>query len=344
MVVKNRRNMNNFNRQNRKNFSALTNDLSHYYSLTDVKYYNIDDNDEVLSSSSLSSSSFSSSTSFSSSSRSYSSQSFEDDEFKLKNLPDNDKKRLHKSITLPNANEIASLVFNSCIKPKESPFTTTDITDAELEDKPAVESVALFKKSPFNKSLSDYCMSSSVNNHAACQNQQQQLQRRRRYLKAAHHVSDKIQNGNEADDEDKYDEPTLNNVTSDTKLVDQDDDAAESTIPQDTKLEKVNEEVFMSIVADRPLPAETSNAAVTEEVNAVNTEMSDPHWDGYTSLPYTSLVIDQACINEKTQPILPWDELFFELEPLDEMPLKQNVNKILLIRLRLYLQIRLFCF
>ena len=316
---------NNFNRQNRKNFSALTNDLSHYYSLTDVKYYNIDDNDEVLSSSSLSSSSFSSSTSFSSSSRSYSSQSFEDDEFKLKNLPDNDKKRLHKSITLPNANEIASLVFGS----KESPLTAPDITDAELDDKPVTESTALFKKSPFNKSLSDYCMSSSANNQAVCQNQQQQLQRRRRYLKAAHHVSDKIQNGNEADDEDKYDEPTLNNVTSDTKLADQDDDAAETTQPtplNDMKLEKVNEEVFMSIVAERPLLAETANGAVAEEVNAVNTEMSDPHWDGYTSLPYTSLAIDHTCINEKAQPILPWDELFFELEPLDEMPLKQNVN------------------
>lgn len=92
-------------RANRKhgstNFPALTNDLSHYYSLTDVKYYNIDDNEDenVLSTtSSISTSSLSSSESFTSSARSNSEQSFDEDSLYLrKQTP-----KLQKSITLPS--------------------------------------------------------------------------------------------------------------------------------------------------------------------------------------------------------------------------------------------------
>ena len=76
------------NRHSRKNHpSALTNNLSHYYSLTDVKYYNIDDNEDenVLSTtSSISSSSLSSSASFTSSARSNSEQSFDEDTLYLR--------------------------------------------------------------------------------------------------------------------------------------------------------------------------------------------------------------------------------------------------------------------
>lgn len=90
-------------RKDRKthNSHALSNNLSHYYSLTDVKYYNIDDNDDenILSTSSISTSSLSSSASFTSSTRSYSELSFDDDTFMGKRLS---YPRLQKSITLPN--------------------------------------------------------------------------------------------------------------------------------------------------------------------------------------------------------------------------------------------------
>ena len=90
-------------RKNRKtrNSHTLTNNLSHYYSLTDVKYYNIDDNDDenILSTSSISTSSLSSSASFTSSTRSYSELSFDDDSFMTKRIS---YPRLQKSITLPN--------------------------------------------------------------------------------------------------------------------------------------------------------------------------------------------------------------------------------------------------
>jgi hypothetical protein len=39
------------------------------------------------------------------------------------------------------------------------------------------------------------------------------------------------------------------------------------------------------------------------------------------------VTVEDICINEKTQPILPWDELFFELEPIDDvLPFKNNVT------------------
>ncbi|CAF0969654.1 unnamed protein product, partial [Brachionus calyciflorus] len=69
------------------------------------------------------------------------------------------------------------------------------------------------------------------------------------------------------------------------------------------------------------------NTAV-DETSTTNTDISDPHWDGYTSSPFysNSVTVEDVCLNEKTQPILPWDELFFELDPIEDIPKKQNTN------------------
>lgn len=71
-----------------------------------------------------------------------------------------------------------------------------------------------------------------------------------------------------------------------------------------------------------------------------HTDVSDPHWDGYTSSPYysNSVTVEDICLMEKTEqplqqqqqqhqpqqqrlvePILPWDEIFFELDPFEEV-------------------------
>ncbi len=36
------------------------------------------------------------------------------------------------------------------------------------------------------------------------------------------------------------------------------------------------------------------------------------------------MTLEDVYVNEKTQPILPWDELFFELEPIDDVPQSKN--------------------
>lgn len=112
-----------------------------------------------------------------------------------------------------------------------------------------------------------------------------------------------------------------------------------------------------------------AGTTVTDETtNEANTDVSDPHWDGYTvttdpvfpptalrqpgnfllthtslfyqSSPFysNSVTVEDICINEKVahiQPILPWDELFFELEPIDDTPaVKLNVSIALFIAAR----------
>jgi hypothetical protein len=72
-----------------------------------------------------------------------------------------------------------------------------------------------------------------------------------------------------------------------------------------------------------------------EMASTLNSEVS---WDGYTESPYysSSVVVAAATAaddgelsdkadSKKIQPILPWDELFFELEPLDELS-QNNVS------------------
>ncbi len=82
-------------------FNALNNDASHYYSLTDVKYYNIDDIEDdqniISTTSSISTSSLSSSASFTSSSSQATSFSEKDQSFESDNFT-----QLHKSNTLPS--------------------------------------------------------------------------------------------------------------------------------------------------------------------------------------------------------------------------------------------------
>ena len=84
-----------------------------------------------------------------------------------------------------------------------------------------------------------------------------------------------------------------------------------------------------------PLSTTATDAAAADEVKVEeigNTDASDPHWDGYTSSPFysNSVTVDDICnLNDKPssshiQPILPWDELFFELEPIDDSSIKQN--------------------
>lgn len=66
-----------------------------------------------------------------------------------------------------------------------------------------------------------------------------------------------------------------------------------------------------------------------DETSTTNTDVSDPHWDGYTSSPYysNSVTVEDICVIEKAQPVLPWDELFFELDPIeDHVPVKLNVS------------------
>ena len=65
-----------------------------------------------------------------------------------------------------------------------------------------------------------------------------------------------------------------------------------------------------------------------DETSTTATDVSDPHWDGYTSSPYysNSVTVENVYVNEKARPILPRDELFFELEPLDDISIKQNVS------------------
>lgn len=104
-------------RVNRKhgstNFPALTNDLSHYYSLTDVKYYNIDGNEDenaLSTTSSISASSLSSSESFTSSARSNSEQSFDEDSLYLRKQTPN---KLQKSITLPSFGKFFAIKYRA---------------------------------------------------------------------------------------------------------------------------------------------------------------------------------------------------------------------------------------
>jgi hypothetical protein len=64
-----------------------------------------------------------------------------------------------------------------------------------------------------------------------------------------------------------------------------------------------------------------------DETSIINTEVSDPIWDGYTSSPYynNTVTSEEISIKENIkQPVLPWDELFFELEPIDDISIKTN--------------------
>jgi hypothetical protein len=54
---------------------------------------------------------------------------------------------------------------------------------------------------------------------------------------------------------------------------------------------------------------------------SVHTDVSEPHWDGYENSPYYSN-LNQAERNKSIQAILPWDELFFELEPIEDTQIK----------------------
>jgi hypothetical protein len=85
------------------------------------------------------------------------------------------------------------------------------------------------------------------------------------------------------------------------------------------------------------------NVLVTpiDETSTTATDVSDPHWDGYTSSPYysNSVTVENVYVNEKARPILPWDELFFELEPLDDISIKQNVSDLLNL---LFVRVSLF--
>ncbi|RNA25325.1 hypothetical protein BpHYR1_025033 [Brachionus plicatilis] len=67
-------------------------------------------------------------------------------------------------------------------------------------------------------------------------------------------------------------------------------------------------------------------AAGVDETSTTNTDVSDPHWDGYTSSPFysNSVTVEDFCFSDKNQPVLPWDELFFELDPNEDIPHKQN--------------------
>lgn len=152
-----------------------------------------------------------------------------------------------------------------------------------------------------NKSFSEYCMRKLA--LKTSKNNQQSLKRRRRFLNGTVQQNENVknnQNGNEADDEEKFDEPEATKVTE--KEVD--------------------------LVID-PKVTECITPLLDEMLTStVNTDVS---WDGYTDSPFysNSATAEDLCVGKKAQPILPWDELFFELEPFDEMTHNVSVTAVL---------------
>lgn len=150
-----------------------------------------------------------------------------------------------------------------------------------------------------NKSLSDYCISSLK--RTKCN--QQQLKRRRRFLNGhsqKQSEGSKSKNGNEADDEEKFDETPMPLQAS---------------------------EAVVEIG-----PVNHNRSSLDEMTSTINTDVS---WDGYTDSPFysnsaTAEDVDSEDNSKKIQPILPWDELFFELEPLDDLS-QNNVRHKLII-------------
>ena len=161
----------------------LANDMSYYYSLTDVKYYNIDeDGDENDFSSETSSESHKTTSSASSSSSSL--NNFKQSNISLKSdlLPNKktDKmtiidNKLQKSITLPNANEISSYCLGlnlSTCKSSKSSSLSSSIVSASVSPATSLSSFqsslalanrvssSIYKNKAY-KSYSDYCMSSN---------------------------------------------------------------------------------------------------------------------------------------------------------------------------------------
>ena len=127
-------------------------------------------------------------------------------------------------------------------------------------------------------------------------NKKQHLKRRRRFINATKNQNENLKNknGNEADDEEFV---TKNLETK----------AKPNEIKQQQQLT-----VTTGSCRERLL---TTPDELASTIN------SDVSWDGYNDSPYysNSATNEDMCINKKTQPILPWDELFFELDPLEDL-------------------------
>ena len=280
--------------------SSVYNDLSYYYSLTDVKSYEDEEEDEEkhISSSSLSSSSPSSSVS--SSRRTYSSQSLDDD-FEM----------------LPEP-----------IRSKSSTSLNSDKSSAEKSDR-VCEMPGLYRNAN-HKSLSDYCMSDIL----------KQKRRRRliRYFKGKRgeflekwrgSVRSLTELSDLADESDESGAPIrprqqqhrsnkCNKCESNTYLKDDEEELyrANSITANNSSIETfssanpesqidtenssspaksnpINEEIkeLLSKQEINLSPIENSvannemanlNTVGVDETSTTNTDVSDPHWDGYT--------------------------------------------------------------
>lgn len=149
-------------------------------------------------------------------------------------------------------------------------------------------------------SLSDYCMSSLKKTESS---KKQHLKRRRRFFNATSNQNENLKNknGNEADDEEFI------SKNLETK-------------------EKLNESLKQQLTITSGAVRERLLTTPDELASIINSDVS---WDGYNDSPYysNSATNEDMCVNKKAQPILPWDELFFELDPLDD--LSNNVIKII---------------
>jgi len=254
-------------------FNALKNDASYYYSLTDVNYYNIDDKEDDQnifstvssnSTSSLSSSGCLTSSSAQNNSHYDQDRSCESDNYQI----------LHKSSTSPKIENTFGFKQTEFLEEEES-----------SEKKFKIRPIGSKK----NKSFSDYFMSHlSVKSE---KHNRKQIKRRRRFFTGVVQPGEISKNGNEADDEEKFDEPVL---------------------AKDDDLASENQSVLnYNNTTNSIAPSLGETLAST-----VNTDVS---WDGYTETPFykNSITTDNQNI-KKAQPVLPWDELFFELDPPDD--------------------------
>jgi hypothetical protein len=72
------------------------------------------------------------------------------------------------------------------------------------------------------------------------------------------------------------------------------------------------------------------NQTTGDETYTTNTtDMSDPHWDGYTSTTFYQTINNDNysnCDHQCNEALLPWDDIFFELDSNDDFIQKFNVG------------------
>ena len=322
----------------RKN--SVYNDLSYYYSLTDVKCIALDDDEEEknISSSSLSSSSPSSSAS--SSRRTYSSQSLDEDHDFFG--------KLQKSITLPKTNEMTHLGSIDAHLPRSKSSLSLHSNTSSIEKSDRVsEMPRSFYSNPNHKSLSEYCMNDILKQKRRRRlirflkgNQAEFLEkmrfhrrsslkslalsdfadesdesgaptpiRRQKRSKCNICISDNcvgysgIKDGaecdDEADEEDFYQANLTPTTTTNSSLETSSSLNPESPVDTETSPAKVNNDNKpettkpINLSNDNNQISNNSTAVVNnengnlavpgiDETSTTNTDVSDPHWDGYT--------------------------------------------------------------